>query len=635
MLIWGAAGLTFSLSVIGARGASNYVTSVSALQTAINNSSAGDVIVLANGVYSSNLINIGKSGITVRAATPGGAFLNGTTDITITGSRVVFSGFQFTSGTNAGVVIDVDGNQNLLTQLNFDGYTAQKYINIKAPRQSNEVAYCNFRNKPTNAVSGNLVHVGADSSVVGYHRIRYCSFQNIPGNGGDFGNECIRLSNGAESNYVARTVVEYCYFQNTGGGDSEAISVKCRGNVLRYNTFTNNQTAMMVFRNGNDNIAYGNFFLSAGGIRVKEANNIHCYNNYFEKSGAGGSAEAVRLDYNSVVTPENPNPNICSNINFLHNTFVECGEIDLGGAGPKSNTWANSIFKNSSGAIFTNPNLGTTWAGNICSGALGISIPSGMTNLNPQLVVNADGYFGLASNSPAIDASSTNYPAVLDIANVDDDPSLLLDISRQTRPANRALKDLGCDEFTTGSISNRPLSLSDVGPSYLGGPGEVISPTIVTHPQSQTVNAGAPASFFVMASGTAPLSYQWRKNGTNVAGATAATNSIAAAQSTAAGSYTVVVTNAAGSITSAVATLTVNIVPPQITGIISAGSGTVTLSGTGPVGELYRILATTNIVLPVTAWPVVDTGVFIGGVFGFTDNQVTNHAQRFYRLATP
>jgi hypothetical protein len=552
--------LTVILAATEANGASNYVTSISALQTRINNSSAGDLIVLANGTYSNNTISVSKSGITVRAATPGGVFLNGTDDITISGSRVTFSGFQFTSsGSNtSGIPIDVTGSQNLLTQLNFDGYSVQKYINIQAPSRSNEVAYCNFRNKPPTAQPGNLIHVEADPSVVGYHKIRYCSFHDMPGSGGDFGNECIRLSNGAESNYVSSTVVEYCYFENTGLGDSEAISVKCRGNVLRYNTFTNNQTAMMVFRNGNDNIAYGNFFIKVGGIRVKEANNIYCYNNYFENSGVGGATDAVKLDYQGAVTPENPNPNICSNINFLHNTFVECGDVDLGGTGPVTNTWANNIFKKSSGAIFVNPNLGTTWAGNIRSGTLGITIPSGMTNLDPQLVVNADGYFGLASSSPAIDASSTNHAAILDILNVDDDPSSLLDISRQTRPANRGLKDVGCDEFTTGGTSNRPLSLSDVGPAYLGGPGGATAPSIGTQPQDRTVDVGAPVSFFVVASGTAPLSYQWRKNGTNIIGATAATNSIVSAQTNDAGSYAVVVTNLAGSVTSAVATLTIN-----------------------------------------------------------------------------
>ena len=253
-------------------------------------------------------------------------------------------------------------------------------------------------------------------------------------------------------------------------------------------------------------------------------------------------------------------PNL-KNINFIHNTFVECGMIDFD-AGATGNTWANNIFKKSSGNIFTGSASGISWAGNISSN-LGITIPSGMTKPNPQLVLNADGYYGLASNSPAIDACSANYPAIPDIANVDDDPSLLLDISGQSRPASKTLKDVGCDEFGTNGTLNRPLGLSDVGPSYLGGPSGTVSPAIATQPQSQTVIAGAPVSFWVGATGTAPLSYQWRKDGTNIAGATAATNTIAAAQTTNAGNYTVVVTNVAGSITSAVATLTVNL-PPSI-----------------------------------------------------------------------
>ena len=162
-----------------------------------------------------------------------------------------------------------------------------------------------------------------------------------------------------------------------------------------------------------------------------------------------------------------------------------------------------------------------------------------------------------------------------------------------------------------------------------------IAPEIAMDPQSESVSAGSPASFWVAATGTAPLSYQWRKDGTNIVGATGATNAIATAQSAAAGSYSVVVTNVAGSTTSAVATLTVVITPPEINTFLPGVGGDFSLSGTGPVGEGYRILATTNLELPLVNWPVVDTGVLTGGVFSFTDNETTNHAQRFYRVATP
>ena len=49
-----------------------------------------------------------------------------------------------------------------------------------------------------------------------------------------------------------------------------------------------------------------------------------------------------------------------------------------------------------------------------------------------------------------------------------------------------------------------------------------VAPTITTPPANVTVTAPNPASFSVVASGTAPLSYQWRRNGTPIGGATGA-----------------------------------------------------------------------------------------------------------------
>jgi len=72
------------------------------------------------------------------------------------------------------------------------------------------------------------------------------------------------------------------------------------------------------------------------------------------------------------------------------------------------------------------------------------------------------------------------------------------------------------------------------------------------------VTEGDPASFSVAASGTEPLFYQWRKDGADITGATTATHAIASTVTADAGSYDVVVTNAADSVTSATATLTVN-----------------------------------------------------------------------------
>jgi len=62
-------------------------------------------------------------------------------------------------------------------------------------------------------------------------------------------------------------------------------------------------------------------------------------------------------------------------------------------------------------------------------------------------------------------------------------------------------------------------------------------PEIVVHPRSQIVAAGSNVTFTVVASGAAPLSYQWRHDGTNIGGATQSAYTLASAQVSDAGTY--------------------------------------------------------------------------------------------------
>jgi hypothetical protein len=94
-----------------------------------------------------------------------------------------------------------------------------------------------------------------------------------------------------------------------------------------------------------------------------------------------------------------------------------------------------------------------------------------------------------------------------------------------------------------------------------------VAPVITMAPATpQTVTVGDPAIFTVVASGTAPLSYQWKKGTTNM-GTDADWFALTSVQTADAGSYTVTVTNDAGSVTSSPATLTVSpvAVAPVIT----------------------------------------------------------------------
>ena len=87
-------------------------------------------------------------------------------------------------------------------------------------------------------------------------------------------------------------------------------------------------------------------------------------------------------------------------------------------------------------------------------------------------------------------------------------------------------------------------------------------PGFATQPASQTVTAGQPATFSVTPTGTAPFTYRWQKNNADISGANSSTYTTPATVSGDNGAtFRVIVSNSAGSATSASAILTVNSVP--------------------------------------------------------------------------
>lgn len=115
---------------------------------------------------------------------------------------------------------------------------------------------------------------------------------------------------------------------------------------------------------------------------------------------------------------------------------------------------------------------------------------------------------------------------------------------------------------------------------------------ITTSPVPQTVCEGTTVNLSVVASGAGTLSYQWRKNGSVITGATTATYTITNVSTSDAGSYDVIVTGDCGSITSAAALLTVNVIPatPVITtsGVNTfCQGGSVTLTSSATSGNQW------------------------------------------------
>src|ERR1035437_761164 len=90
----------------------------------------------------------------------------------------------------------------------------------------------------------------------------------------------------------------------------------------------------------------------------------------------------------------------------------------------------------------------------------------------------------------------------------------------------------------------------------------ITAPFILLQPQNQTTPSGGNAGFTVFRAGTAPTAYQWRFNGTNLAGATASSLSLTNVQVSDAGSYSVVLSNSTGTLASSNAFLPVAVPNP-------------------------------------------------------------------------
>jgi hypothetical protein len=186
------------------------------------------------------------------------------------------------------------------------------------------------------------------------------------------------------------------------------------------------------------------------------------------------------------------------------------------------------------------------------------------------------------------------------------------------------------------SLYNRALSSNEVAAIYGAGSGgkcKVASGLNITlQPLSQTVGAGDTVAFNVTATGAAPLSYQWLQNqrplanGGNISGAITATLTLTSVTQTNAGNCTVVITNAGGSMTSSIASLTVVMRPNlALPTLLPDGSVRFSLSATPDL--TYRLDASTNL----ADWVALTNIANPSGTIQFIDLEATNFSQRFYR----
>lgn len=347
---------------------------------------AGDVVILADGTYSSDsrikfspTSGTADNPITFKAATPGGVLFSGGLKMSIGGDHVVVDGFHWKGGYGASNFVEFRDGRNYANYSKIqncaidgleispedkldDGSTSiTKHRWIVLYGTYNTVVNCSFMNKES---AGALVLVelyynafpdevtNASCHVVG-HRIannyfyKYSKIDSSLSNSGD--SETIRIGASSNQNVNANVTVENNYFLEADG-ENEIITNKSKNNKFINNTFRRCRGSL-VLRHGSHATVDGNYFLGentegTGGIRISDSNHT-IKNNYIQDCITATS----QAKWNNGITF----------IGGGDNAAVACTATNMSNGYQKSNnlTISNNSIVNTNAPLFYNTSKGS------------------------------------------------------------------------------------------------------------------------------------------------------------------------------------------------------------------------------------------------------------------------------------
>lgn len=264
------------------------VTNISELSEALQKAYPGDEILLSAANFSGKEIKINANGlvknpIVIKAEYEGKTTI--TCPVNIEGNFIHISGIGFAEGGK----MEIKGKGCKIVNCKWDDVQTGKWIRILPGSSNIEIANCTFRNKssnlnfPRDCQLMQIVVLNKNEQ----HHIHHNLFENIPKGIGN-GFETLQLI--TKGNPFdpppgnCNSLVEDNLFLRCDG-ESEIISIKSNGNLIRRNTFRD-CFGGLVLRHGDDNIATQNYFLGenkpgSAGIRIQGSGQMVA-NNYFQ-----------------------------------------------------------------------------------------------------------------------------------------------------------------------------------------------------------------------------------------------------------------------------------------------------------------------------------------------------------------
>ncbi len=313
------------------------------LKSANDVAKPGDIIVLKNGNWENVSIQLTCNGssekpILVKSETRGKVVIKGLSNVRIGGNWITIDGLIFTEGYSPiGNAWEFKANKQVANNCRITNCVLKSFNNPNRMKENywvalygknNRIDHNNFINKTNLGVLMAII-LEDDKSRINNHRIDSNYFGYRKPLGSNAG-EIIRVGVSEHCTFYSNTKIINNLFEHCDG-ETEIISIKSCGNVVRNNVFTECQGAV-VLRHGNNNTIESNLFLGngkvgSGGVRViNEGNWI--VNNYFSNCKGEGFRSPLAIMNGVFNSPPNRYLPVRDAV-IANNTFSNCTPFSI------------------------------------------------------------------------------------------------------------------------------------------------------------------------------------------------------------------------------------------------------------------------------------------------------------------